>query len=87
MAQRSGRLGKEFARLKCEPVPGISVSDCENLGMCRCEITGPPDTVYQDGVWEVELTFPDRYPFQPPAVKFITKVPKYSTRTFSVAKF
>ncbi|KAL5264123.1 hypothetical protein ACHWQZ_G005264 [Mnemiopsis leidyi] len=75
MAQRAGRLKKELAQLHKDPVPGISVSVPENnTSSFSCQIIGPPDTAYQDGVFEISLTLPERYPFEPPSVKFLTKI-------------
>lgn len=38
------------------------------------EIMGPPDTPYDKGHFELEIKIPETYPFNPPKVKFITKI-------------
>jgi ubiquitin-conjugating enzyme (huntingtin interacting protein 2) len=38
------------------------------------EITGPPDTAYEGGTFVLEIKVPETYPFNPPKVRFITKI-------------
>ena len=38
------------------------------------EITGPEDSPYENGVFELELTLSNRYPFEPPKLQFITPI-------------
>lgn len=36
-------------------------------------INGPSDTPYAGGIFRVDITIPQDYPFSPPKMKFITK--------------
>ena len=74
MAQRAGRLKKEIGDLQKDPVPGISVAQDDSLSSFSCHIIGPPDTPYEGGVFNISLTLPDRYPFEPPVIKFATRI-------------
>lgn len=38
------------------------------------EIAGPPDTPYEGGKFALEIKVPETYPFNPPKVKFVTKI-------------
>jgi len=38
------------------------------------QITGPPDTPYESGRFELEIKIPDTYPFNPPKVRFVTRI-------------
>ncbi|KAK7097168.1 ubiquitin-conjugating enzyme E2-22 kDa-like [Littorina saxatilis] len=40
----------------------------------RGEIMGPPDTPYEGGRFQLEIKIPETYPFNPPLVKFLTKI-------------
>jgi len=37
-------------------------------------VAGPPDTPYSGGKFKLEIKIPDTYPFNPPKVRFITKI-------------
>jgi len=38
------------------------------------EIAGPPGTPYEGGTYKLNIEIPDTYPFNPPKVKFCTKI-------------
>lgn len=40
----------------------------------RGEIIGPPDTAYDGGRFLLEIKIPETYPFNPPKVKFTTRI-------------
>lgn len=40
----------------------------------RASIVGPTGTPYAGGLFEVEITIPVRFPFEPPAIRFVTRV-------------
>ena len=45
-----------------------------NLFEWEASIQGPPGTPYEGGTFALELSFPARYPFDPPKVTFKTKI-------------
>mgnify|MGYP002716570864 FL=1 len=49
-------------------------------------IAGPPDTPYEGGTFLVEIKVPETYPFNPPKVKFMTKIwhPNISSATGAI---
>lgn len=38
------------------------------------EIAGPPDTPYEGGTFMLDITIPETYPFNPPQVRFTTRI-------------
>lgn len=46
--------------------------DGDNLFHWVATITGGPGTVYEGLSYKLSLTFPGRYPYTPPVVKFTT---------------
>lgn len=74
--QREQRLKRELARMSQKPPAGISLAlkDDSNITALEAIIIGPEDSPYKDGVFKMEITIPENYPFSPPAMKFLTKV-------------
>lgn len=46
----------------------------DDLSHLKGTIEGPPDTPYEGGTFVLEINIPDTYPFNPPKVKFVTKI-------------
>lgn len=45
-----------------------------NFSHLHGQIMGPPDTPYEDGKYLLDIRIPETYPFNPPKVKFVTKI-------------
>lgn len=69
------RLTRELQRLKTDPPPGIAayLESDDNLSAWRAEIVGPPDSPFEDGVFELSIKFPSRYPMEPPNCRFTSR--------------
>jgi ubiquitin-conjugating enzyme (huntingtin interacting protein 2) len=46
----------------------------DDLSELAGTVAGPPDTPYSGGKFRLEIKIPDTYPFNPPKVRFITKI-------------
>ncbi len=46
----------------------------KDLHHWKAEIEGPSDSVYQKGIYQIDIQIPFDYPFQPPKMKFDTKI-------------
>ncbi|PWA50244.1 ubiquitin-conjugating enzyme 27 [Artemisia annua] len=56
-------------------VSGISVNPkSDNLSNLIGTITGPVGTPYEGGTFKIDIDLPGGYPFEPPKMKFATKV-------------
>lgn len=69
-------LTVEFKSIQDEPVEGFRVNLVNEDNMFEWEVAifGPPETLYQGGYFKARVTFPADYPYNPPALKFLTKV-------------
>ncbi|XP_009879632.1 PREDICTED: ubiquitin-conjugating enzyme E2 T [Charadrius vociferus] len=73
--QRASRLKRELSLLTAEPPPGITCWQNENqLDDLRAQILGGADTPYEKGIFNLEIVVPERYPFEPPKIRFLTPI-------------
>jgi len=73
--QRLGRMKHEMSTLKSTAMTGISVWNVEDdLFHLQAQILGDDSSPYKGGVFKLEIRVPDRYPFEPPHVKFLTPI-------------
>ena len=69
------RIMKEVSQLLTNPPPGIKANIKDNNFLhVFVEIEGAPDTVYEQGKYNVEVYFPAEYPMVPPKCLFRTKI-------------
>lgn len=69
------RLGRELSQLAASPPQGISVSaKNDDLKVLEAQVIGPEGTPYENGLFKLEISIPEKYPFVPPSIKFVTKV-------------
>eukprot|EP00922_Rhytidocystis_sp_ex-Travisia-forbesii_P032799 GHVS01048804.1.p3 GENE.GHVS01048804.1~~GHVS01048804.1.p3 ORF type:complete len:167 (+),score=28.62 GHVS01048804.1:112-612(+) len=67
-----GLLKKQFVELCRDDTFGFSVGleDDSDLFKWRVCFEGPPDTLYEGGIFNATLTFPEDFPNSPPEMKF-----------------
>ncbi|CAH8261719.1 unnamed protein product [Arabidopsis lyrata] len=83
-ARLSMRMHKELKLLLSDPPHGASFphlssaasgsGDFSTFSTIDAQIEGPEDTVYANGIFNVKIQIPERYPFQPPIVAFSTPI-------------
>jgi len=72
---RIRRLYKELALFKTQPCENCSVRVIDDdITTWNAVILGPHDTPYENGIFELNIVFPPRYPFVPPICKFTTRL-------------
>ncbi|XP_018333016.1 ubiquitin-conjugating enzyme E2-22 kDa [Agrilus planipennis] len=74
-AQRIKREFKEV--IKSEEVAKCAIKlelVNDSFTELKGEIAGPPDTPYEGGNFVLEIKVPETYPFNPPKVRFVTKI-------------
>ena len=90
-------MAKELSMLETSPPPG---AQCWKVITCRvvdwsdephflaaqmCTSQGQQFPAYDDGVFKLEIAIPERYPFEPPKMRFVTPTsnlpPPYNTGT------
>lgn len=59
-----------------DPGPGISAWPVDDYNMMhlQAQIQGPQESPYQGGLYNLTIDIPDRYPFEPPRVRFVTPI-------------
>nr|XP_013013334.1 ubiquitin-conjugating enzyme E2 T isoform X2 [Cavia porcellus] len=73
--QRASRLKRELQMLATEPPPGITCwQEKDQMDDLRAQILGGASTPYEKGVFKLEVIIPERYPFEPPQIRFLTPI-------------
>jgi len=67
---------KELMRLQKSPPAGaeIIIPSEEDIHHWLIKLSGPESTPYSKGTFDVDLEFPEQYPFKPPKIHFKTKI-------------
>ena len=75
------RLTKEFEALEKNPLDFCEVAPAADKLSAEAKLQGPPGTPYANGVWTIDLTFPENYPFKAPTVTFRTEIKHPNVKT------
>ncbi len=67
------RLQREYQSILKNPLPLCKIIPSDNLEW-RAIITGPTNTPYSGGFFELSLKFPENYPNKNPEVNFVTPI-------------
>ena len=76
MASWARRIQREMKEMEEDPPMGCTAGPMnpENIHKWKAIIFGPPETPYEGGSFELEINFPNDYPFRPPHCRFTTKI-------------
>ncbi|KAH8290063.1 hypothetical protein KR044_006598, partial [Drosophila immigrans] len=69
------RIKRELDEITQHPPPNCSAElHKEDLFHWRATINGPGGSVYEGGVFKLDIRFPAAYPFRPPQIRFVTRI-------------
>lgn len=69
------RLKRELELIQKNPPVNCSAGLVNNnIFHWKATLIGPSDSPYEGGVFTLDIQFPERYPFKPPKIKFLTRV-------------
>ncbi|GAB5034903.1 ubiquitin-conjugating enzyme e2 27-like [Nannochloropsis oceanica] len=69
------RIRKELNECARDQKSGVTASPVgSSLNHLSGTITGPDGTPYAKGVFKIDIHIPTSYPFEPPKMKFLTKI-------------
>jgi len=69
------RLNKELTMLQTESDNlGIIIENTDDIMKWFVKIKGPTNSAYENGIFDMQLTFDDNYPIKAPSVKFLTSM-------------
>lgn len=82
------RIKKELKECQkdCEDSGVQAVATTDELDHLQGKIHGPTGTPYEGGVFDIAIEIPPKYPFEPPKMKFLTKIwhPNISSQTGAI---
>ena len=67
------RITREVNKLKDDPEIKIISYNSEYTNIV-VQIPGPKDSPYEKGFFKLDIEIPEEYPFEPPKIKFVTKI-------------
>ena len=76
MAQATKRIQKELTEFNKEEPEGLTAGPVDDSDMFKwtATLTGPEDSPYEGGNFELSMEFPKDFPFKPPEFYFKTKI-------------
>ncbi len=76
MSQALKRIQKELTEFNKEEPEGFTAGPEDDSDMFKwvASLTGPEESPYEGGTFNLTMEFPKDYPFKPPKVEFTTKV-------------
>lgn len=84
----NGRLMKELSQVSKDDGSGVQAQPVVegNLRHLKGTIQGPSGTPYEGGVYEIDIHIGQQYPFEPPKMKYVTKIwhPNISSQTGAI---
>ncbi|GAB9475515.1 Ubiquitin-conjugating enzyme e2 t-like [Globisporangium polare] len=75
MTAMRARMRKEIEMLETDPPHGVSAwPKGDKIDHLEAQILGPDGSPYEKGVFHLDIEIPERYPFEPPKVRFTTPI-------------
>eukprot|EP00123_Amoebidium_parasiticum_P020274 comp46536_c0_seq1/m.47576 comp46536_c0_seq1/g.47576 ORF comp46536_c0_seq1/g.47576 comp46536_c0_seq1/m.47576 type:complete len:178 (-) comp46536_c0_seq1:29-562(-) len=73
--QRQVRMKKELEMFEKDGREGLSCWPVDDsIDHLEAVVRGSTDTPYEGGLFKLDIQIPERYPFEPPKVRFVTPI-------------
>jgi ubiquitin-conjugating enzyme E2 D len=81
------RLQNELKEMHINSLENVSAGPIgDKLDHWQATIIPPSDSLYSGGIFQLDIRFTGNYPFQPPTIRFVTKIyhPNISSETGAI---
>ena len=74
MNQSVKSIKRQFVNLRKNPNSLFSIMLTDDIFIWNILFFGPPDTIYENGIFRAKMTFPKDFPNSPPVVQFVDNI-------------
>ena len=73
MSSNKRRINKDVMKLMNSSFK-VELCSEDSLSEFIVKFPGPKDTIYENGLWDIRVCLPEKYPYRSPSIGFMTKI-------------